>query len=163
MLRRLLPLAVAALLAVTTMFAADPPIPPPTPASAASAEKLPNLTPAAPIDSATPPEIPAADEAAGTNNEVSTNVLLLNFRGVSLDTVLDYLSDAAGFIIVKEARVKGTVELFSKQPEPLVAVGHDSCHGSISVASSVRQRPHPTDTVVPAILSDDDLHETRIG
>src|SRR3954468_2878013 len=33
--------------------------------------------------------------------------LRLNFRGVPLDMVLNYLSDAAGFIIVLEGKVEG--------------------------------------------------------
>src|SRR4249920_1583557 len=45
-----------------------------------------------------------------------TNLLTMNFRGAPLNLVLDYLSDAAGFIINKEADVKGTVEVWSKQP-----------------------------------------------
>jgi len=42
--------------------------------------------------------------------------ILLNFRDVSLDTVLDYLSEAAGFIIVRDAEVSGTVTAWSHQP-----------------------------------------------
>src|SRR4249920_3775153 len=45
-----------------------------------------------------------------------TNLLTMNFRGAPLNLVLDYLSDAAGFIINKEADVKGTVDLWSKFP-----------------------------------------------
>ncbi|MGZ8920777.1 MAG: secretin N-terminal domain-containing protein, partial [Limisphaerales bacterium] len=42
--------------------------------------------------------------------------LRLNFRGVSLDVVLDYLSEAAGYTIVLETPVKGTVDVWSNQP-----------------------------------------------
>ena len=42
--------------------------------------------------------------------------LRLNFRGAPLDQVLSYLSDAAGFIIVPEADVKGKVDVWSNQP-----------------------------------------------
>lgn len=42
--------------------------------------------------------------------------LRLNFRGVPLDTVLDYLSRAAGFIIVREASVQGRVDVVSHDP-----------------------------------------------
>ncbi|MBI3416006.1 MAG: hypothetical protein HY043_11960 [Verrucomicrobia bacterium] len=42
--------------------------------------------------------------------------LRLNFRGVALEMVLDYLSEAAGFIIVKETDVKGKVDVWSSQP-----------------------------------------------
>ena len=40
----------------------------------------------------------------------------LNFRGVSLDTVLDYFSKELGFIIVREAEVTGRVDVWSHQP-----------------------------------------------
>jgi len=46
----------------------------------------------------------------------STNGVLLNFRGASLSQVLDYLSEAAGFIINQETEVRGTVEMWSKGP-----------------------------------------------
>jgi len=39
----------------------------------------------------------------------------LNFRDVPLDTVLDYLSQAAGFIIVRDVEVSGTVTVWSHQ------------------------------------------------
>jgi general secretion pathway protein D len=42
--------------------------------------------------------------------------LRLNFRGVPLDMVLNYLSDAAGFIIVLDTDVKGKVDVWSNQP-----------------------------------------------
>lgn len=42
--------------------------------------------------------------------------LRLNFRGVALDVVLDYLSEAAGYTIVLETPVKGTVDVWSNQP-----------------------------------------------
>ena len=42
--------------------------------------------------------------------------LRMNFRGVPLEMVLEYLSDAAGFIIVLETEVKGKVDAWSNQP-----------------------------------------------
>ena len=42
--------------------------------------------------------------------------LRLNFRGVPLTQVLDYLSDAAGFTIILETPVTGTVDVWSNQP-----------------------------------------------
>lgn len=41
--------------------------------------------------------------------------LRLNFRGVPVDMVLDYLSEAAGFIIIKETEVRGKVDVWSNQ------------------------------------------------
>lgn len=43
-------------------------------------------------------------------------MLRLNFRGVPIEMVLDYLSEAAGFVIVKETELKGSVDVRSSQP-----------------------------------------------
>jgi len=70
----------------------------------------PDLAVPAPIpapDAAPDPAVPAADGEKG---------LRLNFRGVPLDMVLNYLSDAAGFIIVLDTEVKGKVDVWSNQP-----------------------------------------------
>lgn len=42
--------------------------------------------------------------------------LRLNFRNAPLDMVLNYLSDAAGFIIVLDTQVRGTVNIISSHP-----------------------------------------------
>lgn len=42
--------------------------------------------------------------------------LFLNFRGAPMETVLNYLSEAAGFTIVIEAEVRGKVDAWSNQP-----------------------------------------------
>ncbi|HEV2296158.1 MAG TPA: type II secretion system secretin GspD [Tepidisphaeraceae bacterium] len=42
--------------------------------------------------------------------------LVLNFKDASIDSVLDELSSAAGFIVVKEVKPEGRVTLISKQP-----------------------------------------------
>jgi len=42
--------------------------------------------------------------------------LRLNFRAAPLELVLNYLSDAAGFIIVPETDVRGKVDVWSNQP-----------------------------------------------
>jgi general secretion pathway protein D len=52
-------------------------------------------------------------EAAGTNNP---DELRMNFRNAPLDMVLNYLSDAAGFIIVLDTRVNGNVSVISDHP-----------------------------------------------
>jgi general secretion pathway protein D len=46
----------------------------------------------------------------------TTAGLMLNFRDASIDVVLDELSAAAGFIVVKEVRPQGRVTLVSRQP-----------------------------------------------
>lgn len=41
---------------------------------------------------------------------------LLNFRGVPLEMVLNYLSEAAGFVIILETKLEGKVDMWSNQP-----------------------------------------------
>ena len=68
-------------------------------------------------DSAKPHEdiqsqfVPPA-HAVGTND----GTLRLNFRNAPLEMVLNYLSDAAGFIIVLDSHVNGTVSVISSHP-----------------------------------------------
>jgi type II secretory pathway component GspD/PulD (secretin) len=51
-------------------------------------------------------------ETADTNS--NPNDLTLNFKNAPVDMVLNYLSDAAGFIIVLDTRVSGTVSVNGK-------------------------------------------------
>ena len=61
-----------------------------------------------------------ADTAKAETGSSETNLppgeLRLNFRGAPLETVLNYLSEAAGFIIVLETEVKGRIDVWSNQP-----------------------------------------------
>lgn len=56
--------------------------------------------------------------SVGADNSAPTNAdnLRLNFDNVPLDMVLNYLSDAAGFIIVMDTQVHGTVSVISSHP-----------------------------------------------
>lgn len=95
--------------------------------SAATETKPEGATPAVTSEPAASPPA-AASTTPGTTNtsanpgeaiisaENTTNGLRMNFRGAPLNMVLDYLSDAAGFIINKTTDVRGTVEVWSKQP-----------------------------------------------
>jgi general secretion pathway protein D len=62
----------------------------------------------------------AAAESHATNAPVllpnGEPGLRLNFRGASLDLVLNYLSEAAGFIIVLDTKVSGKIDAWSNQP-----------------------------------------------
>jgi general secretion pathway protein D len=68
------------------------------------------------------PQPPAAQFSAtnaaapSISSEYGADGLRVNFHGAPLNLVLDYLSDAAGFIINKQTDVRGTVEVWSKQP-----------------------------------------------
>src|SRR5208283_1676508 len=59
------------------------------------------------VAAATPAESPIVVENG-------TNGFRLNIHGAPLNLVLDYLSDAAGFIINKETDVRGTVDVQGK-------------------------------------------------
>jgi hypothetical protein len=110
--------------ATTIQTNTDQPPPAPTPAPAAAANTA-----------ATPTQVPdlATNAVAGTNAisgtnavattnaavpsvvvENGTNGLRLNIHNAPLSLVLDYLSDAAGFVINKETDVRGTVDLQGK-------------------------------------------------
>jgi general secretion pathway protein D len=77
----------------------------------------PPLTPA-PVTAAPPVLVapPLSRSAAGPAPKPGKGEILLNFQGASLTDVLNYLSDAAGFVIVQEAPVSGTVNVTSRQP-----------------------------------------------
>jgi general secretion pathway protein D len=81
----------------------DQPLPAPEQAPAAETNK--------PAEAAAP--APATAAAEKSNGEKG---LRLNFRGVPLEMVLSYLSDAAGFVIVPEVDVRGKVDIWSNQP-----------------------------------------------
>jgi general secretion pathway protein D len=70
-----------------------------------------------PVPEATAPAPVAATNAAPQiSSEYGSDGLRMNFHGAPLNLVLEYLSDAAGFIINKQGDVRGTVEVWSKQP-----------------------------------------------
>ena len=58
----------------------------------------------------------AAGAAATTTPPQPKQEIMLNFQGASLSDVLNYLSEAAGFVIVQEAPLTGTVNIMSRQP-----------------------------------------------
>jgi general secretion pathway protein D len=91
---RCAPWAAATSLALATCaaFAADPPKPAATAPTAGTQ--------------------PATTQAATTSPVKVT----LNFKDAPLDTVLDYLSQSAGFIIVRDGATEGRVTILSKQP-----------------------------------------------
>ncbi|MCI0539033.1 MAG: hypothetical protein L0Z50_27820 [Verrucomicrobiales bacterium] len=76
-----------------------------------------NAKPAVKADASPSDEtLPASTTAPAKPKAPADGTLRLNFRGVPIEMVLDYLSDAAGFIIVKETDVKGKVDVWSNQP-----------------------------------------------
>ena len=90
------------------------------PAKPAAITPAPAAPAAAPAD-----QTPADDAAAGPSTPVAftptpetagTNELRLNFRNAPLELVLNYLSDAAGFVIVMDTQVRGTVNVISSHP-----------------------------------------------
>jgi len=67
---------------------------------------------------ATTSATPAAGEAqaSGRPGREQPATLTFNFRGAPLETVLNYLSEAAGYIIVLDTPVRGTIDMWSAQP-----------------------------------------------
>jgi type II secretory pathway component GspD/PulD (secretin) len=93
----------------------------------AAAPQEPQPAPAEPKLAAPKPQAPARPPAEATPTTTTTVTttpvvgegekgLRLNFRGVPLEMVLNYLSDAAGFTIVSKVDVKGKVDVWSNQP-----------------------------------------------
>jgi type II secretory pathway component GspD/PulD (secretin) len=76
---------------------------PPPPAAEAT------FTPAPPIG-------PRVGGGPGRNQPPEPATLRFNFRGAPLDTVLNYLSEAAGYVIVLDTPVRGTIDMWSAQP-----------------------------------------------
>lgn len=90
----------------------------PAPATTTTTTTITTADPAPP-DNAPPAaaaSAPATADAAPPPDPGATPQLRLNFRGVPLDMVLNYLSDAAGFIINLETEVRGRVDVWSNQP-----------------------------------------------
>jgi type II secretory pathway component GspD/PulD (secretin) len=81
-----------------------------------------DVAPAAPADVVESAEaVVEAEIAAETETQAEAEGqveegLRFNFRGVPLDTVLDYLSKEAGFIIIRNTEVSGRVDVWSHQP-----------------------------------------------
>jgi type II secretory pathway component GspD/PulD (secretin) len=96
---------------------------PDSPAPKPVTDSKPADAPATPPPAAATAAPPAPSAVSGATNsappissEYGAEGLRVNFHGAPLNLVLDYLSDAAGFIINKQTDVKGTVEVWSKQP-----------------------------------------------
>ena len=57
-----------------------------------------------------------AQDQAEQPRPVQETAILLNFKDASLDAVLEYLSEAAGLVVVQEVAVEGRVTVMSRQP-----------------------------------------------
>ena len=103
----LLPWAALAQQPKSEPIALPKPVAPAEPAPAAPVTPAPDPSAPLPKTAATPPA-PAA-KPAGKGG------MILNFQNASLGEVLNYLSEAAGFVVVQEAQVSGTVNVMSRQ------------------------------------------------
>ena len=98
----------------------------PAPLPGAAPVNVPANTPAGtPFDPTLPPvnslpaqpaSIPPAPPAPATRAAAPGDAIRLNFKNAALSDVLSYLSSAAGFIILQEEPVSGTVNIVSAQP-----------------------------------------------
>ncbi len=115
-----------ALLAVLSLTAASAQQPVPKPSATPFQFAPPPIIPptgTSPMPAVAPtslePPLPVADVPLTPVKEPKPPVkggILLNFQGASLTDVLNYLSEAAGFVIVQESPVTGTVNVVSRQP-----------------------------------------------
>ena len=101
-------LSSAALMPLPAQNPAPPPIIP-------SPTKVEPPLPAPEIAQAAP-AAPAPAPVAPVPKPPVKGGILLNFQGASLTDVLNYLSEAAGFVIVQEVTPQGTVNVVSRQP-----------------------------------------------
>jgi type II secretory pathway component GspD/PulD (secretin) len=103
-------------LTITTVLAAEEPTTP-TPAEAAAVvagEAAPAEAPAVATNTVAVAEPPAPEPPILLPN--GEPGLRMNFRGVPLEQVLNYLSDAAGFIIILDTKITGKFDAWSNQP-----------------------------------------------
>jgi general secretion pathway protein D len=112
-----------------SLLAAEPGPGTPNPAPTNSVPAAEEVKPATELRAPPPPpvetgtNVTAAPVASdnGTNSTAAPvqnadGLLRLHFRGASLDMVLNYLSEAAGFIIVLETQPRGKIDIWSNQP-----------------------------------------------
>ncbi len=99
------------------------PEPRPEPEPAAPPETSPAVRPAAvrkPSEPAPPPSAATAVAADPADMEATATAgpdgILLNFRNAPLDMVLSHMSEAAGFVIVLDTPVRGSVNVISSHP-----------------------------------------------
>ena len=64
------------------------------------------------------PEVPAPQSGApaSVGQETPGTGILLNFKDASLDAVLEYLAEVAGFNVVRETAVEGRITIMSRHP-----------------------------------------------
>ncbi len=61
-------------------------------------------------------QAPLSSDFTPPVNGTNSNALIMNFRNAPLEMVLNYLSDAAGFIIILDTPVHGNVSVISSHP-----------------------------------------------
>ncbi|XHR30202.1 MAG: secretin N-terminal domain-containing protein [Chthoniobacteraceae bacterium] len=86
------------------------------PAPTTEAAPAPSPAPAETVAPVTPVALPAPKPSGASVVKVGKGELMLNFQNASLTDVLNYLSEAAGFIVVQDTTIAGTVNVVSKQP-----------------------------------------------
>ncbi|MBT7298082.1 MAG: hypothetical protein HN849_01135, partial [Victivallales bacterium] len=87
-------------------------VPEAAPAGPEVAAPVPEAAPAVPPKATTVPPVPSVEDEP----PVPAGKIRLNFRNAPMDAVLDHLSRAAGFVIIKDVPVAGTVDVWSHQP-----------------------------------------------
>lgn len=175
------PFVALAVLAARLGLGADTPTEPvaaPAPAAAPAAGLVPGSAPAAPTTAEpvpapgpTPPGTELAPEPAPDVVPL-TGELRLNFQGAPIDTVLDYLSRAGGFVIVRDTPVAGTIDIVSHAPlsaDEAVALLHtvlsDRGYGVIRTERVLRivRRDDARNRDLPVVTGNDPDEVPRTG
>jgi len=102
-------------LALAGSVSAQNQTPPATAPAAPPAAPAPQVTPPAGKDSKNPFGARPATKNVDPKSGEEAN-LRLNFKGATLNDVLTYMSEAAGYTIVLEAQVRATVDVWSNHP-----------------------------------------------
>jgi general secretion pathway protein D len=106
-------LIVMSIFASTLVLRADDAVP--ADAAPAKAEQPAPTDEAKPAAAKPGPQKNTQPPKLAVHNETDRG-LSFNFRGASLETELNYLSDAAGFVIIPETDLRGKVDIISTQP-----------------------------------------------
>lgn len=85
-------------------------------ATSARAQDSASAPPATKPETAPAETKPADAKLSDAPTTTADKPLRLNFRNAPLEMVLNYLSEAAGFIIVPETEIRGKIDVWSNQP-----------------------------------------------
>lgn len=90
--------------------------PVPAPAAPATAAEAPKVSPVKILDKPVTIIPPATDANGNAITPDTVKSIRMNFENAPLNAILEHLSRSAGFIVIKEADVQGTISIIAQQP-----------------------------------------------